>query len=164
MRNNRWGIQLIALVGVVIALIFIFFIVLCLIKVKQTEEKKVDNNNVSVNTVTPLPTPIVKEPIQEESTKITSTDFTLGFLKKENNTKNMLYSPLSIKYALKMLQDGANGNTYTQINNVVGPLSLPKYNNIDNTLSLANGIFIRDTYFQNIKKDYREVLTNQYNA
>lgn len=28
----------------------------------------------------------------------------------ENNKKNMIYSPLSIKYALKMLNDGANGN------------------------------------------------------
>ena len=55
----------------------------------------------------------------------------------------MIYSPLSIKYALKMLQEGASGNTYTQIEEIVGSSNLPTYRNIENTLSLANGIFIR---------------------
>ena len=36
-------------------------------------------------------------------------DFDLQFLKLENNKKNVVYSPLSIKYALEMLKEGANG-------------------------------------------------------
>lgn len=36
-------------------------------------------------------------------------DFDISFLKMENNNKNMIYSPLSIKYALAMLSEGSNG-------------------------------------------------------
>ena len=36
--------------------------------------------------------------------------FDLAFLKLENNGKNAVYSPLSIKYALEMLAEGADGN------------------------------------------------------
>lgn len=34
-------------------------------------------------------------------------DFDLYFLKLENNSKNMVYSPLSIKYTLEMLSYGS---------------------------------------------------------
>jgi len=54
-------------------------------------------------------------------------NFDLLFLKLENNKKNMLYSPLSIKYALHMLLEGAQGNTYTEISKVVGNKELETY-------------------------------------
>jgi len=76
----------------------------------------------------------------------------------------MLYSPLSIRYALKMLEEGANNNTYTEINKVVGNKELPKYTNIDEVLSLANGLFIRDTYYSHVKSDYIDTLKEKYDA
>jgi len=91
-------------------------------------------------------------------------DFSMSFLKLENNKQNMIYSPLSIKYALKMLNEGANGNTKAQIENVIGELNLTKYNNIDKVLSLANGLYIRDTYAKYVKEDYKKALTEKYNA
>ena len=90
-------------------------------------------------------------------------DFDLQFLKLENGEKNIIYSPLSIKYALQMLKEGANGDTKTQIESVIGDYSSKKYTN-SNNLSLANGFFIRDTYKDSIKKTYTDKLVSKYNA
>ena len=83
---------------------------------------------------------------------IEQSNFSVNFLKLENSNQNMIYSPLSIKYALKMLNEGANGNTKTQIENIIGDMDLTKYNNIDGILSLANGVYIRDTYSNYVKE------------
>lgn len=101
---------------------------------------------------------------ESEKQQAMDTDFSMSFLKLENDKQNMIYSPLSIKYALKMLNEGANENTKTQIENVIGELNLTKYNNIDKVLSLANGVYIRDTYAKAVKEDYKKTLTEKYNA
>lgn len=151
MRNQRGGVKIITLIGIVIALLLILFGV---IAYKYLAQK---DNTIGENIVLP----------DSNASQIDSNDndFSYSFLKLENNQKNMIYSPLSIKYALKMLQEGADGNTYSQINQVVGNLNLPTtYKNIDKTLSLANGIYIRDTYSQDVKKDFVNTLANKYNA
>ena len=99
-----------------------------------------------------------------QSDQAEETDFSIQFLKLENQQQNMVYSPLSIKYALNMLNEGANGNTKAQIENVIKDLSLTKYNTIDKVLSLANGVYIRDTYAEYVKEDYKNKLTEKYNA
>lgn len=99
-----------------------------------------------------------------QSSQAEETDFSIQFLKLENQQQNMVYSPLSIKYALNMLNEGANGNTKAQIENVIKDLSLTKYNTIDKVLSLANGVYIRDTYAEYVKEDYKNKLTEKYNA
>jgi len=100
----------------------------------------------------------VKEPVQSD----TNIDF--AFLKIENKKKNMLYSPLSIEYALKMLIEGASNNTYAEINKVLGNMELSKYTNIDNILSLANGLFIRDIYYEYVITEYINTLKEKYDA
>ena len=92
------------------------------------------------------------------------TTFEFSFLKMENNKKNMLYSPLSIEYALNMLQEGADENTFTEINKVIGNSKLPKYASIDKNLSLANGLFIRDKYYEYVKAAYINILKEKYDA
>ena len=106
----------------------------------------------------------IKPTIIENQTGQTKTDFSIEFLKLENEEKNMVYSPLSIKYALNMLNEGANGNTKTQIENVIKNVSLTKYNNVDKVLSLANSVYIRDTFAEYVKEDYRKTLIEKYNA
>ena len=101
---------------------------------------------------------------ESDKQQVVQSDFSMKFLKLENDKQNLIYSPLSIKYALKMLNEGANGNTKTQIENVIGELDLTKYNNIDKVLSLANGVYIRDTYAKYVKEDYKKILTEKYNA
>jgi len=101
---------------------------------------------------------------EKENVVQDNQEFDFTFLKMENNKKNMLYSPLSIKYALKMLEEGANNNTYTEINNVVGNAELSKYSNIDKILSIANGLFIRDEYYDLVKQEYINTLKENYEA
>lgn len=47
-------------------------------------------------------------------------NFDLQFLKLENEEVNKVYSPLSIKYALQMLNDGASGASREQISAIIG--------------------------------------------
>lgn len=101
---------------------------------------------------------------QGENPSYANTELDFKFLKMENKKANIVYSPLSIKYALQMLNEGANGNTKTQIENVIGNTKVTKYDNIKDVLSLANALYIRDTYSQNVKDEYKTKLLNQYNA
>ena len=91
-------------------------------------------------------------------------NFAISFLKIEDNKNNIIYSPLSIKYAIKMLNEGAAGKTKEEIESLIKDLNLTKYNNIEQKLSLANAIYIRDSYKENIKSSYIDKLTREYNA
>ena len=90
-------------------------------------------------------------------------DFDLSFLQIHNTKENIIYSPLSIKYALLMLNDGANGDTKTQISNLVGDYSPKKYVNSENK-SFANALFVKNSFKGSIKKTYTDTLLNKYNA
>lgn len=89
--------------------------------------------------------------------------FDLYFMQLENNGENKVYSPLSIKYALAMLSEGANGKTKEQIDNIIGDYTVKSYINSDN-MSFANGLFIRDTYESFIKSSYINTVASKYNA
>lgn len=89
--------------------------------------------------------------------------FDLLFLQLENNNRNMVYSPLSIKYALEMLSEGANGKTKEQIENILGTYEANKFTNSKN-MSFANAMFIRDVYKDNVKSTYTDNLKQKYNA
>lgn len=89
--------------------------------------------------------------------------FDISFLKLENEKVNKIYSPLSIKYGLKMLEEGASGETKIQISNVLGNENITKYNPSQN-ISLANALFIRDTFQNSIKDEYKNTLAQKYNA
>lgn len=103
-------------------------------------------------------------PSKQEEEKMTESDFATSFLKEENKGKNLIYSPLSIKYALKMLEEGANGNTKKQIETVVGGLKATKYAGIENVLSLANGLFIKNDFEKDVKRSYTDTLKQKYDA
>jgi len=106
----------------------------------------------------------IENPINN-ATDFSKTDFEFSFLKMENNEMNMLYSPLSIQYGLNMLEEGAEKNTYDQIHNVIGNLKeLPKYSNIGEKLSLANGLIIRDIYYDLVSTSYIDTLKEKYDA
>lgn len=153
MKNQFGGVKLITIIGVI--LIFAVILLLIIVFAGLNDHEEVSKNNILTNTYTSdTPADIKGE----------NTNFELSFLQLEDKQENMIYSPLSIKYALKMLQEGASDNTYTQIKEIVGNSNLPTYRNIENTLSLANGIFIRNTYYQYVKDDYKDILVNKYNA
>lgn len=89
--------------------------------------------------------------------------FDLYFLQLENGEKNKVYSPLSIKYALEMLEEGTDGESKAQISSVIGNYEAKKYTNSKN-MSFANAIFINNTYKNSVKDSYINLLTEKYNA
>lgn len=91
------------------------------------------------------------------------SNFDLRFLQIENKEDNVIYSPLSIKYALAMLKDGANGDTKKQIEDLIGDYKAKKYINSKN-ISLANAMFVRDSYKEKILDSYITGLKDNYNA
>lgn len=90
-------------------------------------------------------------------------DFDLSFLQLENSNKNILYSPLSIKYALGMLSDGASGKSKEQIDAIIGDYKSKAYTNSQN-MSFANAMFVKDTYKDSINSSYVDLLSTKYNA
>ena len=96
-----------------------------------------------------------------------TSEYTYSFLKLENEStkkQNIIYSPLSIKYALKLLSDGANGNTKKEIDRLIGKEGITKYKNIDKILSLANAVYIKDTHEDDILDSYIDNAKKNYDA
>lgn len=121
--------------------------------VKDKDKNKPDDKH-DIDNVVYLTSPISGNSIE---------DFDLSFLKMESKKENKIYSPLSIKYALGMLSEGANNASKEQIANVIGTYNTKKYIN-SNNLSLANALFIKDTFKSSINESYINTLLNKYDA
>ena len=113
-----------------------------------------------------------EQKVQTDSTPVYSSyrmsgnsieDFDLYFLKLENASKNIVYSPLSIKYALQMLSEGSNGETKKQLDDIIGDYKANKYVNNEH-MSFANSMFIRDTFKDKVKNEYTTMLAEKYGA
>lgn len=90
-------------------------------------------------------------------------EFDLYFMKLNNDGKNKVYSPLSIKYALEMLSEGAKGDTKAQIDAILGDYKAGKYFNNKN-ISFANAMFINESVKNDVNKDYTKNLMDKFNA
>ncbi len=90
-------------------------------------------------------------------------NFDLAFLQLEDKKENVVYSPLSIKYALHMLSEGANGETKTQIDDIIGDYKSHKYENNEH-MAFANALFVKDTYQKYVNNDFVNNLKSKYNA
>ena len=90
-------------------------------------------------------------------------NFDLYFLKLENEEKNKVYSPLSIKYALEMLGEGAGGDSKKQIDAVIGDYKAKSYPNSEH-MSFANAMFIRNSFKENVVENYTNNLSSKYGA
>lgn len=99
----------------------------------------------------------------EETENNFLSDFNFSFLKIENQEANKIYSPLSIKYALKMLEEGTTGDAKAQIAKVIGNSTVSKYASNSN-MSFANALFIRDIFADGIKESYKNTLKTKYDA
>lgn len=150
--NNKKGItkKKIILGICIILVVAIIFIAIYLVLKKDNKEEKVETTNKK--SYAPY--------------RISGNDlnnFDLYFMKLENTNKNMVYSPLSIKYVLGMLEEGAKGETKNQITNIIGTYNTNKYINSQN-MSFANAMFIKDTYKKQVKESYVNNLKNKYAA
>lgn len=108
---------------------------------------------------------------EEEDQKIVNTnlyknhiqDFDFSFLKLENTEKNKVYSPISIKYTLAMLSEGANGETKEQIDKVLDGYVNNKFKN-SRHISFANALFVKDSFKENIKETYINNIKEKFDA
>ena len=133
----------------IIAIIFLTLIIIFLIVYK-----KVIKNNYEVDP--PTPAPIVDK-----------TNFDFKVISETNNLvkkQNYLVSPLSMGYALSMLNEGAAGNTKTEIDNLLNGYKLPNIANVKNKIGIANLIFMRTKYKNDISPKYIDTLKQNYSS
>ena len=143
--------------SVLITILILLFVAAfaCLLYAKYTSSNKANGNKIKVDNNNKYLTYRLSGNSLEA--------FDLYFLQLENKKENKIYSPLSIKYALEMLAEGAEGETKKQITDIVGDYSPKKYNNNSN-MSFANALFVKDTFKDGIKNTYIDALKNRYNA
>ena len=141
-------------VGIVISIVILvatIVILLVLLGGNKKEEKSSPSN------------PKTQEESVYKLSNSKTSKFDLAFLKLENEGKNKVYSPLSIKYALLMLNEGTSGESNKQIASIVGDYEPKSYVNNSNR-SFANALFIRDSYKDAVKSSYTDILSKKYNA
>ena len=93
--------------------------------------------------------------------------------------KNMMISPLSISIAMAMVTNGATGENLDEMKEVLGfgEMELPDVNeqfsqliaslveaDKDLVLSIANSVWMDDTFAQDVKQDFVDVLKEFYDA
>ncbi len=94
-----------------------------------------------------------------------------------NNSKNEIFSPLSIVTCYSMLLEGANGDTYNELRNALGfnesiDIKNETQKMLNNTfikteqtqLNVNQSIWLDNEYAKNIKEDYLDKLTDYYYA
>lgn len=99
-------------------------------------------------------------------------DFALDLLRESANEKNALVSPLSVLSALAMAENGADGETLTQMEQVTGMGAdeltdlLQAYGTLvdDGPLSVANSIWLRDSDGLAVEDDFLETCGGRLGA
>lgn len=140
------------IIAVAIALLIIASVVCAVIFFCDGKSNNNSNNNGN-NSNDPNPNEPINYTSPYELDGNSLENFDLQFLKFENKEINKIYSPLSVKYALKMLSDSTSGNTKRQIDAVLGNYEVKRYAN-SNRMSFANIMFAKDSYKNSIKDDY----------
>lgn len=103
---------------------------------------------------------------QIEIKKDIKTNFDYDILKEVNKNykkTNYLISPYSMKIALSMVRDGANGDTKTQIENLIGNENITLLNS-EKRISTANGLFVKNEYKNDILESYYETMKKNYDG
>ncbi len=99
-----------------------------------------------------------------QGVQVLPNDLDYSFLKLEASSTNIIYSPLSIKNGLSLLEAGASSETKDEIDKVLGGGEVPTYQNIPDVLSLANAVFIRDSYRDLVLPSYIETVQNKFKS
>lgn len=137
-NKKKMVIVIIALLVVIIALIVYKKVI------NKDPEKPIDN-------------PIVNPNKDFDSKVIYETN---NLVKKEN----YLISPLSMGYALSLLNEGADGNTKSQIDSLLNGYTLTSMAGVKNKIGIANLLFVRNQYKDDISNDYISTLQNKYDS
>ncbi|MDY0236554.1 MAG: serpin family protein [Gudongella sp.] len=112
---------------------------------------------------------------QQLSRKEEITDFSLKLFKENFEDKNILISPISIVSALGMVANGANDNTFSEMEEVLNSdiQGLNDYLKAYTTylpssekykVSLANSIWFKDDKGLNVNRDFLQINKDYYDA
>jgi len=90
--------------------------------------------------------------------------FMFNMLKQinEEEKNNYLISPYSINVALSMLRDGSKGDTYEQINKLIGNEKVAVINN--ENIKISNAMFTKNKYKSFIEETYTTNLKDNYSS
>ena len=94
---------------------------------------------------------------------IEENSFNSKIIKSVNDIEdnNYLISPYSMEIALNMLREGANGDTKTQIDNLIGTRTINNIK-IKDRINVANAVFIKNKGWSvSLQKYYMMNLTPQ---
>ena len=92
--------------------------------------------------------------------------FSTSFIRtshKFTNKKNYMVSPYSVEIALSMLREGSKGQTLTEIEKVCPERSI-KTLAVKDKVNVANALFIKNIYKDDVRADYMKTLKDDYNA
>ena len=106
-----------------------------------------------------------KEENNNSHTPVKTTEYNLKLIKtvNQNKNENYLISPYSIEIALSLLKAGADGNTLTEIENVIGNREINDVT-IKDHVGVANAAFIKEEYKKYVLDSYLKTLTNNYHS
>lgn len=141
----------------ILIIVLIILVIVCIGYIAYPYVIKNDDEKINIYNE------LEKDEVKKSEIEVETIDTNLSFLQLENQKENKIYSPLSIKYALKMLEAGASGDSKLQITQAIGSFDLTKYKSNKN-MSLANAIYIRDTFKDSVKNDYINTLKTNYDA
>ena len=108
-----------------------------------------------------------KEGVVEKTEGFNITgNYNIDLIKKfheVDNSKNYLISPYNIEIGLNMLRDGSSGKTKEELDKVLGNRVINDVS-VKNKIGIANAVFIKDDYKNNVKKNYYNILNVKYNS
>lgn len=159
-------ICVLSLIATCILLVGVSFMVGRLLSQPQTpnhDATTTPNPDTPGSTDTPLPNE-AGTPLKDITLIPEQDQLVLAFLKLHNDQENSCYSPLSIRYALSMLREGAGGETRHQIDQLLGDLSPKRYNNIADHLSLANALWVKTGLENGLQPGFVDTLQDKFGA
>jgi serine protease inhibitor len=91
------------------------------------------------------------------------SEFDVKLLQDFQEDKNVVYSPMSIKYAMSVLMEGTDGSTKQELVDVIGNYEPNKYTYSEH-LNIANAIFVKDSFKNAIRTSYTDAIKEKYGA
>ena len=94
----------------------------------------------------------------------TSFDYKIINEVNKKYKQNYMISPLSMAYALSIVDIGASSNTKKEIDNLLGNYKLIKDLNIKDRINLANALFIKNKYKNDIRNSFINTIKDNYDS
>ncbi len=133
--------------------------VLFILHKRDNKVEELNNNNSNNGEVEP----IKKDP-EINDPNVQDNDLDFAFLKNDYKKNNVIYSPLSIREALFLVQEGADGDTLNQLKEVLDKYRRYTIKNVDKKIGISNAIFINDVFKDAIEPAYVNSLKSGHSA